>query len=171
MIKKILLGIMIVIIFQLSSTSSLKVIHPKTWSNQTIYDDKANISDVFHLDSRFYGGYFPHKNGIFYADLDFFAHKISHITAYAILSILILSNIKSRKHAFKRAWLGVVLIAFLDECNQYLVVGRTGLFLDVIVDSASAFIALLTVYTLWQLAMRNRQAIPNTNGIKTVVKA
>lgn len=171
MIKKLLLGIMIIVIFQLSSTSSLKVIHPKTWSNQTVYDHNANLSDVFHLDSRFYGGYFPHKSGIFYAELDFFAHKISHITAYAILSILILSNMKSRKHAFKRAWLGVVLIAFLDECNQYLVVGRTGLFLDVIVDSISAFIALLTIYTLWQLSIRNKQAIPNTNVMKTVVKA
>ncbi|MFP3725778.1 VanZ family protein [Priestia filamentosa] len=156
MFKKLLLGLMIVIIFQLSSTSSLQVINPETWSNQTVYKD-ANLLDVFDTHSRFYDSYFPTKNGIFYAKLDFFAHKIAHITAYSMLSLLFLINIKRRRNAFKKAWSLVLFVAFLDECNQYMIEGRTGLFLDIIVDTTSAFLTLFTVYIAWTISVKNRK--------------
>jgi len=165
MFKKILLGAMIIIIFHLSSTPSLKVINPETWSNQTAYKD-ANILDVFDVHSHFYDSYFPTKDGIFYANIEFFARKIAHISFYAVLSLLFLININKRNHAFKKAWLGVVLVAFLDECNQYMVAGRTGLFLDVVVDSTSALLALTTVYVAWKVAIKSRRVSKRLAKIK-----
>lgn len=147
MIKKILLAGMIFLIFQLSSTSSLQVINPNTWSNHAEYNTGVNLYDFIDKDSRFYDNYFPTGiSGIKYAEIDFFAHKIAHITAYSLLSLLFLINMKRREYAFIKSWLLVLCVAVLDEMNQYFIIGRTGLFLDVIVDAASAFLTLLFAY-------------------------
>lgn len=145
-VKRIALVVMLIAIFQLSSTSFLRVIEPTTWLNQTEYVEKAHLSDVLDKESSFYGSYFPVGSGLQYASVNFFAHKASHTLFYGVLSLLYLANISSRKHVFKIAWFLVLLTAVADEVNQYMVAGRTGMLLDIYVDMTAATIFLFGAF-------------------------
>lgn len=130
--------------YQLSSTSSLRVIQPESWSNETQYQKEIHLTEFLDKESRFYDGYFQYKYAIFQASPDFFAHKLSHILAYSFLTIFIYYSFKKRNRMFQ-TWFMISFIALLDEINQYFIIGRTGLLIDVVLDSISSMITLMMI--------------------------
>lgn len=149
--RRLLLVVMLLVIFQLSSTSFLKVVDPGTWFNPPEYENIEILIELLDTDSRFYESYFPTSDGIHYAGVNFFAHKASHMIAYGFLGILFLINLNSKKHIYKKAWLLVFITATLDEANQYLIIGRTGMFLDILLDVSSAFFVLFLFFVIHHL--------------------
>lgn len=168
--RKLLLIIMLLLIFQLSSTSSLRVIDVSTWLNETHYNSEVTLYEFVDFGSRFYDGYFPSNSGIKNASLNFFAHKASHIIFYSVLSLVFLANIPNRKNAFKKAWFFVFLTAIADEINQYMIIGRTGLFLDVILDATASMVTLGIVFLIIKRLEKNEMELKKKNEVIGVVR-
>lgn len=78
--------------------------------------------------------------------IEFPVRKIAHMSEFAILFLLLLGMFFAygkTKHAFKYAFWLTVLYAATDEFHQLFVPGRAGRIMDVLIDSAGAFFALL----------------------------
>ena len=78
--------------------------------------------------------------------------KSAHFTIYLILGLLILSFIREFRVVDYRAVLLSVFLTFLyacsDEVHQLFVPGRSGEFLDVLLDSVGA-LSVCLLYTLY----------------------
>ena len=77
--------------------------------------------------------------------LQFIVRRFAHILEYTILYILIYNYIKSfnTNNTVKLSILFTVLYACIDETHQLFIDGRTGKFLDVLVDSIGIIIGYL----------------------------
>ena len=77
--------------------------------------------------------------------LQFIIRKIAHVLEYTILYILIYNYIKffNTNNTTKLSILFTLLYACIDETHQLFIDGRTGKFLDVLVDSIGIFIGYL----------------------------
>lgn len=158
--KKIFLLLWLFLIFYSSSTSAIQITHPHTWLNDTIYSDQVSLLDILDTDSQFYLGYLENHDNYFELGTEFYSRKIAHIFAYAFLSLLVFWNLARFKlfFRFSLSWLFAAIIACIDEFNQYLMVGRSGRLLDVVLDSSSAFIILFGVFVFFVLKRVNRPA-------------
>lgn len=93
--------------------------------------------------------------------LNFFIRKLSHITVFGFLAILLYFVFK--KNPFFWAWLCTTLYAGTDEFHQLLVSGRTSSIYDVMIDSFGAIVALtLLSFTKKRFVQKNRRnVVPN----------
>lgn len=151
--KKIFLLFWLVLIFYTSSTTAIQITHPYTWVNGTIYSDQVSLSGILHAESQFYLGYLENHDSYLELGTEFYLRKIAHVFVYAFLSLFFFWNL-SRFRLFFRvtfSWLLTVFIAFIDEFNQYLMVGRSGRLLDVALDSSAALILLSSVFVIMVL--------------------
>jgi VanZ family protein len=88
-------------------------------------------------------------NSAFGAFTDFIIRKAAHFTEYFILYVLFFNVIKDR-HGYTKALvyslMGVFLYACTDEFHQLFVPGRSGKFVDVIIDTTGGLVALTVFY-------------------------
>lgn len=80
--------------------------------------------------------------------------KLAHLVAYAVLALLAMraffdSSIGLLKSRLILSALGLaIIVAILDELNQSFTASRTGSAVDVLIDAAGAFVAVMTARTL-----------------------
>lgn len=146
MTRKLLLIGWILFVFYLSGTSAIKVTDPATWLNATIYAPHMSLMNLFDKESPFYWGYLYENKPLSSLTMEFYLRKLGHIILYSFLSFIIWSNIQKHRHAFKIAWIMTVIVAVVDECNQFLMIGRSGRLLDVVLDSVAALFVLILFY-------------------------
>lgn len=144
--KKVLLILVMVIIFQLSNTPHLYVSNPMTWFNTPQYEENLDVQTFFSKDGMFF---YPYQD-IFHKE--FILHKISHIVIFSILTILAYFNFKRKPI---RAWLFVTIYACLDEIHQAFIVGRSGRAMDIVLDSAASFITIMVIFLIF-IMKKNR---------------
>lgn len=142
---RIILGVLIFLIFNFSTTSHLLVLNPSTWFNSAEYSDKVHISDLKNLNSSFYWGYFENGQNIYGLKLEFYMRKLAHIIMYATLSVAMYFNLFKYKNKLFISVLLTACIAFVDEVNQYLLIGRSGRLMDVILDTSAATVTLIVL--------------------------
>jgi VanZ family protein len=97
----------------------------------------------------------PHAPGPL---LDRILKKSAHATGYALLAVSYARGLQAsgREPVIPLAWALAFLYALSDEFHQTLVPGRTGTFLDVLIDGSGAVIGL----SLWQLLQHRHQLNP-----------
>ena len=76
--------------------------------------------------------------------------KLAHMTEYAVFAVLVWALLYSiirlnKTYAYSIALIAVSAVGAADEINQLSVIGRSGTYVDVIVDLAGASIALVIV--------------------------
>ena len=75
---------------------------------------------------------------------DFILRKIAHITEYAILTCLLIKALKEYKLTIKQIIISSIVIAVFyaisDEYHQTFIIGRHGVFRDVLIDSFGIFL-------------------------------
>lgn len=87
-------------------------------------------------------------------ELDFFVRKLAHFGVYMLLGAMTYGvTLCSERIGRKRTAALVVcaLYAALDELHQYIVPGRTMRLSDVGIDSAGAFLGIMTVWVVMRL--------------------
>ena len=91
------------------------------------------------------------ERGYFYF-VEFLIRKTTHFFGFGIAAILFFGLYRKLKLPFAGAWavLTIFLIASLDEYRQTFIAGRTGLFTDVLIDTAGAIFCLMLLHiSLW----------------------
>ena len=77
--------------------------------------------------------------------LDFIVRKLAHLFEYAVLGVLTINCLKDYK--VKKIIVFSIIICFLyacsDEIHQLFIMGRSGKFIDVIIDTIGASIGVL----------------------------
>ena len=135
-IKRLLLLLLLLAIYQLSNTSGLRVIDPTTWTNQAEYQQHVPKNFLLDVQGEFYSPY-DHMT-----DINFIMHKLAHIIFYALLAYLLLINLKRQ---VGWAVFFLFLAALGDEIHQFYIVGRSGRALDVLVDVAAGTVAIIVI--------------------------
>ncbi|MCR1961515.1 VanZ family protein [Thomasclavelia cocleata] len=91
--------------------------------------------------------------------LSFMIRKIAHMSEYAILLLFIYYGLY-KTITYKYQLLISLLITFIyacsDEFHQLFIPGRSGQFMDVLIDTSGALIMLLIIY-LWQKRKKPNQ--------------
>ena len=95
---------------------------------------------------------------IFMAEsIDYPVRKAAHATEYAILAGLMLGIVVTSLINWKHL-LGAVLVAVVyastDEFHQLFVPGRSGQFIDVLIDGIGALIGVLIVFLVYKLVCK-----------------
>lgn len=95
---------------------------------------------------------------IFMAEsIDYPVRKAAHATEYAILAGLMLGIAVTLsinwKHLFEVVFVAVVY-ASTDEFHQLFVPGRSGRFIDVLIDGTGALIGVLIVFLVYKLVCK-----------------
>ena len=93
-----------------------------------------------------------------------YLRKAGHVVGYGMLGLLLLRGFRAtfanRGQWFGRAavfaWLGTAFVAAMDEWHQSFLPSRTGVFSDVLLDSAAGLTALVFAY----LALRRSKPVP-----------
>lgn len=92
--------------------------------------------------------------------LNYPIRKCAHIIIYLILSLLLLNALT--KTNIKNKYFLTILICFLyaltDEYHQTFISGRTGQFLDVLIDTAGSFLGLIIYNKLATKTNKKRQS-------------
>lgn len=86
--------------------------------------------------------------------------KGAHMGEYALLAIFLLYGLYHtyrNKPIFVIAFISTVIYACTDEFHQLFIVGRSGQFSDILVDSSGAFIGLLITYSIYKIYNRNKE--------------
>lgn len=95
------------------------------------------------------------KKLLLISNLNLPIRKLAHFTEYLILCILLIYvlNLSKVKHKYIISIIICILYAFTDEYHQTFINGRTGQFIDVVIDSSGAFIGSLIYLVsnkIWQ---------------------
>lgn len=75
--------------------------------------------------------------------LNLLFRKGTHLTAFGMLAVFLYKSFIKRR--FFLAWLFTMIYAATDELHQAFVPNRDGLFIDVIIDSVGALLALFII--------------------------
>lgn len=93
--------------------------------------------------------------------LSFMIRKIAHMSEYAILLLFIYYGLY-KTITYKYQLLISLLITFIyacsDEFHQLFIPGRSGQFIDILIDTSGALIMLLIIY-LWQKRKKPNQSM------------
>jgi VanZ family protein len=103
---------------------------------------KGIIAFVFGLVPFFDGGA-PSEGGQF---LNFVIRKMAHLGAFGILAWLVWRAVYPLRYSYVIAWVFSTVYAATDEWHQSFKPNRTGTYVDVIIDSVGALIALMIAY-------------------------
>ena len=91
----------------------------------------------------------------------YIVRKIAHFTIYFILGFLLISLLSEYMKVNKTCILISLLIAFLyacsDEVHQLFVPGRSGNIIDVLIDSAGAFVGINIYYFIYRLRRKSHE--------------
>ena len=131
-----------------SNTPSLMVADPDTWLNSTEYESLAPAA-IVSSDSHFLDSWSEVK------DYNFYLHKISHVTFYALIAFFLLTNSKSISSVFRKLCF-LFIFALCDEIHQYYVVGRSGRLIDTLLDFTSVCTILIILIIFKKLLVRRK---------------
>lgn len=91
------------------------------------------------------------SNLIIIDTLNVIIRKLGHITEYLILSLLFISLLKEYTNKNKMIIITCAIFSFLyaciDEFHQTFIIGRSGVFTDVLIDSIGIIISI-TIYSI-----------------------
>lgn len=142
MITFVLLIVVAVLIIKLSNTSSLKVIEPQSWLNDTEYE--KNVTDLSFLKNR-ESTFYNYYDTEMIVEKNFIMHKTSHVLFYSLLTVLLFYTIKPSNIRFLTTITIIMVFAFLDEVHQFFIVGRSGRLSDAVLDSIAALLMLIII--------------------------
>jgi VanZ family protein len=120
-----------------SNTPRLEVLNFLSWLNQPDYEQGIRFLYIFKSGSPLYDGYMQPFG------IEFYMHKLGHLTAYVLLTVFTVLSFKQLRLRF--VILFVAMFAFADEIHQYYIVGRSGRLMDVALDTSFALIVLLLI--------------------------
>ena len=88
----------------------------------------------------------------------FLVRKTAHFTLYFTLGILTFLVLKTNnlQKSFKYSLIFCIIFACSDEFHQLFIPGRSGQFIDILIDTSGALIMLLIIY-LWQKRKKPNQ--------------
>ena len=96
----------------------------------------------------------------FYDHVQFVIRKCGHFTEFAMLGFSLRLCLESwfgrRKSLLLRSWGGSTLYAALDEMHQLGVEGRTGQYVDVLIDSSGALFGILVLTGILALCRKKK---------------
>lgn len=88
------------------------------------------------------------RGGGFFDMVSFLVRKSAHMSEYALLAILF--SLFMKEVGYKNVWLyaifGVLLYAISDEVHQLFIVGRSGQWSDVCIDTLGGTMGLVLLY-------------------------
>jgi VanZ family protein len=80
--------------------------------------------------------------------LNLIVRKLTHVTVFGILSLLLYRSLASFRYSFIFSWLITVLYAITDEWHQSFMPGRVATYKDVLFDGFGAFLALVLTFII-----------------------
>ncbi|MFC7685185.1 VanZ family protein [Ureibacillus sp. GCM10028918] len=128
-----------------------------TYQQQTIVptlQEKLDSQPFYHLLSKIEVTYWGQTISVetrgYYYFIEFLVRKGLHFVGYGFISILFYLMYRKFKMKFSviYAILTTFIVASLDEFRQSFVAGRTGIFDDVILDTAGA-VTFIILFKLW----------------------
>lgn len=93
-------------------------------------------------------------NSYFGSLANFAVRKAAHFSEYFILALLLYSFFKEKYKEHKSICLSIVIsfvYACSDEIHQYFIPGRAMMFIDVVIDTAGAAVAMGIIWTIKKL--------------------
>lgn len=82
--------------------------------------------------------------------INFIIRKSAHMTEYCILTILFVSLFKEYTNNIKKIIIISIISCFLyactDEIHQLFIIGRTGQFIDVLIDTCGGLLFIIPYY-------------------------
>lgn len=92
--------------------------------------------------------------------------KCAHMFEFCILGIIIYTSILNIKNKYNNKYLFIsILLCFIfacfDEYHQLFVSGRTGQFIDVLVDTTGSIIGCIIITIIYKLKYKNKENITN----------
>lgn len=90
--------------------------------------------------------------------LDFIIRKLAHLFEYSVLGILTINCLK--EYRIKNIIVLSIILCFIyacsDEIHQLFVVGRSGKFIDVIIDTSGAIIGVLVYNFIYNVLKKQK---------------
>lgn len=97
---------------------------------------------------------------VYIESLQLIVRKTAHFSVYAVLGILVVSAIFTHKLAPRKSTSSALTICFLyacsDELHQVFVPGRAGVFTDVLIDTAGAFVGIMFMHLIMVIIKKMR---------------
>lgn len=90
----------------------------------------------------------PDEEHVNVGELNLIIRKLTHITVFGILSLLLFKTMEANRSSFLLAWLSTVMYAISDEYHQSFMPGRVPTYKDVLFDGFGALIALVMLYKI-----------------------
>ncbi|WP_169801141.1 VanZ family protein [Halalkalibacter krulwichiae] len=87
------------------------------------------------------------------AIVNYFGRKFVHVAAFGLLALFFWLALEGKKYRYVLAWGLATAYGAVDEWHQSFIPERSGLFSDVLIDSAGAVLVLGAVYW-WQRRKR-----------------
>ncbi len=105
----------------------------------------------------------PETQREYYDSIQHVVRKAAHFTEYAILGALLRLCLESwfgrKKWVFPSAWAAGTLYAVTDELHQLMIIGRSGQWTDVLLDSAGVLTGVLIASLIRRAATGGRRQI------------
>ena len=141
--KTLLIGWLLLIAY-FSTTAHLLVLDPSTWFNSYEYNSFGVLKDLLNRDSAFYYRYLENGKTMSDLSMEFYFRKMAHSFFYGSLAILFVINLPWKRMKYIVGVLLTMLVATMDELNQFLIVGRSGRLIDILLDSAAALVVVIS---------------------------
>lgn len=134
----VVLGLLIVFIAS-SMTYKQQTIIPEL---QTLLKDEPFKDTLSKIEIPYWGMTVSVETRGYYHFVEFLIRKATHFTGYGILGVIFYALYRKLKLLFAplSAVLSVFIIGGLDELRQRFTPGRTGIFDDVLIDTAGAIL-------------------------------
>ena len=159
--KKVLISLILVIvwmgvIFYFSSMESAESQGKSVGIVKDVIHEVDNITKASEETIK------KHESIEFLENANYYFRRCSHAFVYFVLSILVVNFLlQLHKYPLLKCNILSIIFCFLyactDEFHQTLVKGRTGQFLDTLVDSLGAVLGSLIISFVYKLIMKNKK--------------
>ncbi|MED3660573.1 VanZ family protein [Ureibacillus sp. FSL K6-8385] len=114
---------------------------------KVLLDNQPFYETLSKIEVNYWGRTISVETRGYYYFIEFLIRKTLHFTGYGIVAVLLYMFFRKMQWPFAAifACVFVFFIAMLDEYNQTLVEGRTGIFEDVLLDTAGAVTFILCI--------------------------
>jgi len=156
--KRLIISIILVIIW-----ASIIFIFSNMESNESNSKSKSVIDNIIEKVDNITNANEEvikrHQTFVFKEKSNFIFRKICHASVYFAFSILVFNLIiQLKKGSLSFYILLTILICFIyaitDEYHQTFVIGRTGQFIDIIIDTIGSAIGAIFISTIYKIVIR-----------------
>ncbi|WP_332649348.1 VanZ family protein [Lysinibacillus sp. 54212] len=126
---------------------------------QTILKDKPFEEELSKIELTYWDMPISVETRGYYYFIEFLIRKATHFSGFGLIGVIFFLFYRKMKFRFPAyfAIASVFILGSLDEYRQKMQPGRTGLFEDVMIDTAGAiFFVFLAKLFLWLLSNRKR---------------